>query len=256
MAGLIGCRWCRMDELALNAAMDRYACGDAGAFPELHRALHARLLAYLVRMCSSATLAGDLTQETFLRMHRARSTFASGGAVLPWAYAIARNVYLDHARAQRHRSAERLPSDPGAEPPDTRGADAEAVAMASQTARAVERVLSSLPAAQREAFILLRYEGLSVQDAAAILGATPSAVKLRAFRAYEALRAELGELRRRPGAGKGAGTGAEQRARRRTGAGAEERAGRSAEEPAVAEPERSGRRGRAAGDVRGGADGG
>ncbi|AUX23777.1 uncharacterized protein SOCEGT47_043070 [Sorangium cellulosum] len=253
-----------MDELALNAAMDRYACGDARAFPELHRALHARLLAYLVRMCGSATLAGDLTQETFLRMHRARSTFASGGAVLPWAYAIARNVYLDHARAQRHRSAERLPSDPGAEPPDTRGADAEAVAMASQTARAVERVLSSLPAAQREAFILLRYEGLSVQDAAAILGATPTAVKLRAFRAYEALRAELEELRRRPGAGKGAETGAAQRATRRAGAGAEERAGagaeerggRSAEERAAAEPERSGRRGRAAGDVRGGADGG
>ncbi|WP_433931206.1 RNA polymerase sigma factor [Sorangium cellulosum] len=193
-----------MDELALNAAMDRYACGDARAFPEVHRALHARLLAYLTRMCSSTTLAGDLTQETFLRMHRARSTFARGGAVTPWAYAIARNVYLDHTRAERHRSAERLPSDPGAEPPDTRGADAEAIAMASQTARAVERVLASLPAAQREAFILLRYEGLSVQDAAAILGATPTAVKLRAFRAYEALRAELEELKRRPEAGRGA----------------------------------------------------
>ncbi|WP_438022074.1 RNA polymerase sigma factor [Sorangium sp. So ce233] len=216
----------RMNDLALNAAMDRYACGDARAFPELHRALHARLFAYLTRMCSSATLAGDLTQETFLRLHRARSTFAPGGAVTPWAYAIARNVYLDHVRAQRRRSAERLPSDPGAEPPDTRGADAEAIAMASQTARAVERVLSSIPAAQREAFILLRYEGLRVQDAAAILGATPSAVKLRAFRAYEALRAELEELKRRPEAGKGA------------------------------EPERSGRRGRAPGDVRGGADDG
>ncbi|WP_081426859.1 RNA polymerase sigma factor [Sorangium cellulosum] len=233
-----------MNELALNAAMDRYACGDARAFPELHRALHARLFAYLTRMCSSTTLAGDLTQETFLRLHRARSTFAPGGAVTPWAYAIARNVYLDHTRAQRHRSAERLPSDPGAEPPDTRGADGEAVAMASQTARAVERVLSSIPAAQREAFILLRYEGLSVQDAAAILGATPSAVKLRAFRAYEALRAEIEELKRGPEAGTGAQTGAEKRVKKRAATGA------------AAEPERSGRRGRAPGDVRGGADDG
>ncbi|MGK3993092.1 RNA polymerase sigma factor [Sorangium sp. So ce1024] len=237
-----------MDEIALNAAMDRYACGDARAFPELHRALHTRLLAYLTRMCSSATLAGDLTQETFLRVHRARSTFAPGGAVTPWAYSIARNVYLDHVRAQRHRSAERLPSDPGAEPPDTRSADAEAVAMASQTARAVERVLASLPAAQREAFVLLRYEGLSVQDAAAILGATPTAVKLRAFRAYEALRAELEELKRRPEAGKGAEAGAER--------GAKRRADRSTEESAAAQPERSGGRGRAPGDVRGGAHGG
>lgn len=188
-----------MEETALNAAMDRYACGDARAFPEIHRALYPRLLAYLTRMCGSPTLGGDLTQETFLRLHRARSTFVKGGAVLPWAYAVARNVHIDHTRAARHRGTERLPSDPGAEPVDAHGHDAEAMAIASQTAQAVERVLARLPAAQREAFVLLRYEGLSVQDAAAILGATTTAVKLRAFRAYEALRAELDELRRSEG---------------------------------------------------------
>ncbi|WP_437965088.1 RNA polymerase sigma factor [Sorangium sp. So ce260] len=231
-----------MDELALNAAMDRYACGDARAFTELHRALSARLLAYLTRMCGSETLAGDLAQETFLRMHRARSTFAQGGAVTPWAYAIARNVYVDHARAQKHRSTERLPSDPGAEPPDARGADAEAVAIASETARAVERVLSLLPASQREAFILLRYEGLSVQDAAAILGTTGTAVKLRAFRAYEALRAALEELKRRPEAERGAGRSAE-------------RGPEKDDRSAATGPERSGRRGKGLPGVRGGADG-
>ena len=187
-----------MDESAINAAVDRYACGGARAFPELHRTLYPRLLAYLTRMTGSAALADDLTQETFLRLHRARATFARGGAVLPWAYAIARNVYIDHARAARYRSAERLPSDPDPEPADPRGVDAEAVAIASETARAVERVLARIPATQREAFVLLRYEGLSVQDAASILGATTTAVKLRAFRAYEALRAELEEMRRQP----------------------------------------------------------
>ncbi|XXT16469.1 RNA polymerase sigma factor [Sorangium sp. So ce429] len=233
-----------MDEPALNAAMDRYACGDARAFPELHRALSSRLLAYLTRMCGSATLAGDLTQETFLRMHRARATFARGGAVAPWAYAIARNVYVDHARAQKHRGTERLPSDPGAEPPDARGADGEAVALASETARAVERVLASLPASQCEAFILLRYEGLSVQDAAAILGTTATAVKLRAFRAYEALRAELEERRPRPH---------DERSGEKTGEiAAETAAGRRA----AVKPERSGRRGKEQGGVRGGSDDG
>jgi RNA polymerase sigma-70 factor (ECF subfamily) len=187
-----------MDEPVLNAAMDRYANGDARAFTVLHRALQPRLLAFLMRMTGTAAsaLADDLTQETFLRMHRARATFAKGGAVIPWAYAIARNVYIDHVRAARQRTTERLPSDPGAEPADPRANDAEATAIASQTAAAVERVLASIPAAQREAFVLLRYEGLSVQDAAAVLGATQTAVKLRAFRAYEALRGELEELRR------------------------------------------------------------
>jgi RNA polymerase sigma-70 factor (ECF subfamily) len=187
-----------MDESALNEAMDRYACGDTGAFATLHRTLYPRLLGYLTRMSSSPTVADDLVQETFLRMHRARSTFARGGAVLPWAYAIARNVHTDHARAARLRETERLPSDPGPEAIDRTAADAESSAIAAETARAVERVLARIPSAQREAFVLLRYEGLSVQDAAAIVGTTATAVKLRAFRAYEALREELDALQRMP----------------------------------------------------------
>jgi RNA polymerase sigma-70 factor (ECF subfamily) len=194
-----------MDESTLNAAMDRYACGDAQAFATLHQALHPRLLAYLTRMSGSPVLADDLLQETFLRMHRARSTFAAGGAVIPWAYAIARNVHIDHARSAKLRATERLPSDPGAETIDRGGADAESAAIAAEAARAVERVLARIPASQRDAFVLIRYEGLSVQDAAAILGTTPTAVKLRAFRAYEALRAELEEIKREAPARGGAG---------------------------------------------------
>ena len=180
-----------MDEAVINRAMDRYATGDAQAFGTLHEALYTRLLAYLTRMTGSGPNASDLLQETFLRMHRARATFAPGGAVLPWAYAIARNVALDHARAAKLRETERLPSDPGLEPPDRSGTNGEAEAIASQSLAVVRDVLARLPATQRDAFILLRYEGLSVQDAAAVLGATPTAVKLRAFRAYEALRAAL-----------------------------------------------------------------
>jgi RNA polymerase sigma-70 factor (ECF subfamily) len=180
-----------VDEAALNAAMDRYACGDAQAFAALHGGLYPRLYAYLTRMTGSSAAASDLVQETFLRMHRARATFAAGGAVVPWAYAIARNVHLDHARAARLRDTERLPSDPGSEVAD-QGGDVESAAIASEAARVVEGVLAKLPASQRDAFVLIRYEGLSVQDAAAVLGATPTAVKLRAFRAYEALRAALG----------------------------------------------------------------
>jgi RNA polymerase sigma-70 factor (ECF subfamily) len=43
----------------------------------------------------------------------------------------------------------------------------------------------------REAFVLIRFEGQSVAEAAQILGASEGAVKLRAFRAYEILRAVL-----------------------------------------------------------------
>lgn len=192
-----------VDEETLNRSMDRYACGDQAAFADVHRALHPRLQAFLMRITGSSAAADDLVQETFLRMHRARSTFSPGAAVVPWAYAIARNVHLDHVRASKLRKTERLPSDPGQQP--RAEDDAEASAVARQAAARVESVLSRLPAAQREAFVLLRYEGLSVQDAAAVLGATPTAVKLRAFRAYEALRAELADLREGGGGGGRAG---------------------------------------------------
>jgi RNA polymerase sigma-70 factor (ECF subfamily) len=187
-----------MDEPALDAAMDRYASGDAMAFATLHDGLYRRLRAYLCRMGAMQTAVDDLVQETFLRMHRARGSFATGGAVVPWAYAIARNVHVDHARASRLRTTERLPSDPGPEMVDPAHGDGESSAIAHEAARVVEAVLARLPPAQREAFILIRYEGLRVEDAAAVLGATPTAVKLRAFRAYEALRAALAESHATP----------------------------------------------------------
>ncbi|MEZ4301906.1 MAG: RNA polymerase sigma factor [Polyangiaceae bacterium] len=190
-----------MDETDLNRVMDRYACGETAAFAALHRALYPRLHAYLLRMRGSAHVADDLVQETFLRMHRARATFAPGASVVPWMYTIARNVLIDHTRSARRRATSELPEGDAYEPVDT-GADTESSAFASEAARTVERVLARLPPAQREAFVLLRYEGLSVADAANVLGATPAAVKLRAFRAYEALRAALAEKAENPSAEK------------------------------------------------------
>jgi len=59
----------------------------------------------------------------------------------------------------------------------------------------VQATLNALPALQRDAFVLIRFEGLSVAEAAQVLGATEGAVKVRAFRAYEALREALEQPR-------------------------------------------------------------
>ncbi|MCU1276778.1 MAG: polymerase, sigma-24 subunit, subfamily, partial [bacterium] len=48
--------------------------------------------------------------------------------------------------------------------------------------------LEQLPAAQRQALLLTKVEGLSQAEAAARAGTTPGAIKLRAHRAYVALR--------------------------------------------------------------------
>jgi RNA polymerase sigma-70 factor (ECF subfamily) len=89
----------------------------------------------------------------------------------------------------------------GVDPVTGPEADSEQAAIARETAALVESVLAGLPPAQREAFVLLRYEGMSIQEAAEVLGSTPTAVKLRAFRAYEALREALGRAREEGGHG-------------------------------------------------------
>src|SRR5688572_17702922 len=123
-------------------------------------------------------------------MHAARGAFARGRPVLPWAYAIARNCYVSHARSARTRLArasrelvqENLPAAAG---------NAEQDGIAQQMAQAVERALREMTEARREAFIMLRYEGLSVATAAQIAGVSEGALKVRAFHAYELIRSAL-----------------------------------------------------------------
>jgi RNA polymerase sigma-70 factor, ECF subfamily len=187
-------------EQSLDEAMNRYAQGEQSAFPILYDGLEQKLRAFLTRLTGAPAVADDLLQETFMRIHRARGSFDAGAAVVPWAYAIARNAWLDHLRAAKVRGETPRPrgkdeAGPAGEAGTGPDADSEQLAIARQTAALVESVLGRLAPAQREAFVLLRYEGMSVDDAAAVLGSTPTAVKLRAFRAYEALREALGQSR-------------------------------------------------------------
>lgn len=175
----------------LDRAMARYAEGHDAAFGEIFNALSPRLLAFLRRLCGSPELAHDLVQETFLRMHRARGSFVPGSAVVPWAYAIARNCFVSHARSLKSRAGRSAVDIADHEIAAGLDSDAEETAAVRQSAELVERTLSQMSVTNREAFILIRFEGQSVAEAAQILGASEGAVKLRAFRAYEILRAAL-----------------------------------------------------------------
>ena len=70
-------------------------------------------------------------------------------------------------------------------------AQADELVQARQMANEVEQVLARLPENQRVAFQLIRHEGLSMHQAAEVLGTTVPAVKLRAHRAYVAIRTAL-----------------------------------------------------------------
>jgi RNA polymerase sigma-70 factor (ECF subfamily) len=181
-------------ENVLTAVMDRYARGDDAAFDELYRLGAPRVRGFLLRLCGQLALADDLTQETFLRVHRARGTFAAGAAALPWMLAIARNALRDHSRRAHARPALHADSGDGEREAAARPGDVplgDEMLAAREMLAVVRSALEGLPALQREAFVLLRFEGLSVSEAAQVLGATEGAVKVRAFRASEALRAAV-----------------------------------------------------------------
>jgi RNA polymerase sigma-70 factor (ECF subfamily) len=176
---------------ALDDAMSRYAEGDDAAFSRVFSGLAPRLHAFLRRLGGTDDLASDLTQETFLRMHRARGTFVPGNRVVPWAYAIARNCFVSHTRSPRVKASRSTVDIADHDAAAGLDASAEETAATRQSAELVERTLAAMSAANREAFVLIRFEGLSVAEAAEILGASEGAVKLRAFRAYELLREAL-----------------------------------------------------------------
>jgi RNA polymerase sigma-70 factor (ECF subfamily) len=170
--------------------MERYAAGDDAAFAAVYDAIAPRLYGYLVRQTREPARAEDLLQQTMLHIHRARDRFIAGAEVTPWAFAIARRLLVDSIRrARREVVADQSDPDSGASPEPA----AEQVVQARELAAHIERVLAQLPSSQRIAFELIKNEGLSVAEAAQVLGTTVAAVKLRAHRAYEALRLALGD---------------------------------------------------------------
>ena len=174
-----------------DAAMARYAQGDGAAFEELYDALSESLFGMLLRLARQRSLAEDLLQQTFLQMHDARGRFVPGSPVRPWAYAIARRLFIDHTR----RSGREVTSD---DPPSGRSELAEHRTPgdwhdAHEAARRAQAALDNLPPRQREAYLLVRVEGLALSDAADVLGTTVTAVKLLVHRAVTVLRVTLGE---------------------------------------------------------------
>jgi RNA polymerase sigma-70 factor, ECF subfamily len=184
----------RRETADVDAAMDRYAAGEDAAFGELYDLLAPRVFGYLMRQTRDRARAEDLLQQTLLQMHAARGRFIVGSQVTPWAFAIARRLMID---GMRRGKREVLRAGDGSEgegaEPMAQDAPADELVEAQELAGRLQKELARLPENQRVAFELIKQEGLSVAQAAEVLGTTVTAVKLRAHRAYEALRGILGD---------------------------------------------------------------
>ncbi|WP_159397330.1 RNA polymerase sigma factor [Sorangium cellulosum] len=180
----------------LDEIMQRYALGDEDVFDRLYGLLAPRLYRFCLRLTSRAPEADDLFQESFLRIHRARSSYMGGSSVIPWAFAIARSLHLDRLRYRRRHPEDVAPtSEPVAH--DSRylqtndNAGPEAEVGAHELLKVVTLELNKMSEMNRVAYLLLKEEGLNVSEAAAVLGTSTDAVKQRAHRAYHQIRAAL-----------------------------------------------------------------
>src|SRR3954451_8217356 len=98
-----------MDDEAREATevMTRYCAGEPAAFHRLYALLAPRILAYLWGLIGEKATAEDLLQQTFLKVHEARSAYVRGANPIPWIYTIAHRTCLDEIR-KRKRSRVRL----------------------------------------------------------------------------------------------------------------------------------------------------
>lgn len=168
--------------------MDRFCQGDAQAFDGLFQRYAPAVHGYLLKLVGDRATAEDLAQATFLSLVKSRGRFAKGSPFKPWLYAIATNAARDSVR---RRKPEDLTSD-GELPRDAPAENAGPSDVGLD--RRVREALATLPDNQREVIILNRFEGLSMAEIAVALGASESAVKVRAHRGYERLREQLHDL--------------------------------------------------------------
>jgi RNA polymerase sigma-70 factor (ECF subfamily) len=169
-----------------DRAMERYACGDEAAFVEVYDELAPRLYRFALRWTRSRSAAEDTVQQTLLQIHAARHRFVRGGAVIPWAYAIARRLLIDLGRRGVREELRAL--DAGDSEEATTAASPDEALHLRRVEAEAWRDLVSLPSGWRAAFELVKLEGLSVAETAEVLGITRGMVKIRAHRATVALR--------------------------------------------------------------------
>ena len=162
--------------------------GDVRAFATLVDMYYARCLRFALHMLADRSDAEEAVQDTFVRLYRALPSYREQDSFEPWLFRILGNRCRT-AGAKQRRHAEVMEYGDVPERATAAGHDREMV-----WREEIERALRSLPAEQREAFLMRHVEGMSYEDMVVATGAGLSALKMRVKRACDALRVQLTEV--------------------------------------------------------------
>jgi RNA polymerase sigma-70 factor, ECF subfamily len=179
---------CLSEEAREDAALAiGAAAGDGPAFEELVDRYSSRIYAHLYRLVRNREEAEDLTQETFLRVYRNLKKFEPTRSFKSWIYTIATNAGLNALRSRKRRGIP-VPLD---------GLDAAPSKTAPRELRdELNEAMKGL-GEQPGVLVHLHYqEGMSIREAADVVGITEGAAKVALHRARKQLRELLIEARR------------------------------------------------------------
>ena len=131
-------------------------------------------------LSGSRDLADDLVQETLMKAWAARGRFQAGTNMRAWTFIILRNLFLSQMRRARFKgewdefTAGKLLAAPAGQDRQIELGD-------------LQRAMAQLPAAQREALILVGAGGFAYEEAASICSCAVGTIKSRVARGRAAL---------------------------------------------------------------------
>lgn len=170
------------EERSEDLLMARYVDGDDRALEVLFDRLAPRVLAFLRCGTVEPAHVEQLLQSTFVQLHRSRHAYPQGTSARAWVLGIAAHLQRKPARRWRWPSVSR-----------TRAVTLEAVEQKSESRRdrAVREIIAGLQEEDRQLLHLHRFEGLSFEQIAQIVGSSEAAIRDRAVRSYRQLRERL-----------------------------------------------------------------
>lgn len=168
--------------------------GDTEAFQQLVERHQTLVIGTVARMLGDSSDVEDIAQQVFIRLWRSASRYIARAKFTTYLLTITRNlVFNELRRRKRHNALPLQPQEEGEErqiaDEHVRGPDESLLDV--ELDKAIRAAIEELPETQRMALVLRRYEELSYEQIADVLGQTVPAVKSLLFRARTELRTRL-----------------------------------------------------------------
>lgn len=172
--------------------------GDDISFGLLLERHRRPVIHFLYRMVQNQAISEELAQEVFLRVYKARASYEPTAKFTTWLFRIASHLAINWLRDRKNERMQDSLDHPQLEGPPIQLPDKamtkEQEMLHGARQAEVRAAIQGLPAKQRAAVLMHKYQELGYSQIAQVFNCSESAVKSLLFRAYETLRARLAHM--------------------------------------------------------------